>query len=263
MKLKSKKLMGIVLGISMMMTSLVGCSDAVEKKDTIRISTTGMHPKFSQKNDKGELEGFEIDVWNEIAKRSNKEIEWVEADFTGMIGMLDSDRADVVANQISITTARTEKYEFSDVYFHVPYYLVVAEGNDSIKSLEDLHGKKIGLSLNDASYEFIKKLDPEGKIELVTYGQGGNASQDVADGRIDATVTTRTTFEDKVKKSGVKVKMTGKALYVEDNAYPFKKTEEGKELCKDVNKILGELKEEGFMKETAMKWFGYDPMEEE
>lgn len=39
------------------------------EKEVIKISTTGNHAFFSETNEKtGELQGYEIDVWNEIEK---------------------------------------------------------------------------------------------------------------------------------------------------------------------------------------------------
>ncbi len=58
-----------------------------------------------------------------------------------------------------------------------------------------------------------------------------------------------------------KIKGVGDPVYTETAGYPFQKTDEGKELRDKVNKVLGELKDEGFLKETSIKWFGFDPME--
>ena len=52
------------------------------------------------------MQGFEIDVWNEIAKRLDYEIEWETAGFPGIIELLDSGRVDTVADQIGITEER-------------------------------------------------------------------------------------------------------------------------------------------------------------
>ena len=55
-------------------SSSEGSEESKEEKKTIRISTTGEHAFFSETNEDGELQGFEIDVWNEIADRLNYEI---------------------------------------------------------------------------------------------------------------------------------------------------------------------------------------------
>ena len=64
------------------------------------------------------------------------------------------------------------------------------------------------------------------------------------------------------KESGLEIKGVGEPVYTENAGYPFQKTEEGKELCEEVNAVIGDLMEEGFLHDTSVKWFGFDPMEE-
>ena len=143
-----KKWISALLVMTLTAAMLMGCSsgssdeagsdESKEEKRTIRISTTGEHAFFSETNEDGELQGFEIDVWNEIADRLNFEIEWETAGFPGVIELLDSGRVDTVADQIGITDERKEKYYFTDTYFYVPYKIVVAESTNDINSVEDL-----------------------------------------------------------------------------------------------------------------------------
>ncbi len=269
-----KKILSALLVMVMMAVTAMGCSssggeaedegseDKKASKDPIVISTTGQHAFFSETNeDTGELQGFEIDVWTEIGKRLDREIKWEIAGFPGIIELLDSGRVDTVADQIGITEEREETYYFSDVYFYVPYRIVVAEDNDSINSVEDLFGKKLGLLSDDIAYSYFDELDPDGKIEYVNYEDSTVVPTDVAMGRIDATLMSSLHIDSVKKESGLKIKGVGDPVYTENAGYPFAKTEEGKALRDEVNKVLKDLDKEGFMKETAIKWFGFDPME--
>ena len=271
----------VLVGLSVVLVAgmMMGCSkgdveEKTEKKeqsvskgknnsqDPIVISTTGQHAFFSETNEEtGELEGFEIEVWEEIGKRLGREIKWETAGFPGVIELLESGRVDTVADQIGITEEREEKYYFSDVYFYVPYRLVVAEDNNTIETVEDLYGKKLGLLSDDIAYSYFDELDPDGKIEYVNYEESTAVPADVAMRRLDATLMSSLHIESVKKESGLEIKGVGEPVYTENAGYPFAKTEEGKALRDDVNEVLKELKEEGFMKETAIKWFGFDPME--
>ena len=243
-----KRLLSVVLCMAVTAGMLIGCGSKAndegkkeEEKKTIKISTTGEHAFFSETNDDGELQGFEIDVWNEIAKRLDYEIEWETAGFPGIIELLDSGRVDTVADQIGITEEREETYYFTDPYFYVPYRIVVQEDRDDINSVKDLYGKKLGLLTDDIAFSYFDELDPDGKI--------------------DATLMSSLHIESVKEESGLKIKGVGDPVYTETAGYPFQKTDEGKELRDKVNKVLGELKDEGFLKETSIKWFGFDPME--
>ena len=271
----------VLVGLSVVLVAgmMMGCSkgdveEKTEKKeqsvskgknnsqDPIVISTTGQHAFFSETNEEtGELEGFEIEVWEEIGKRLGREIKWETAGFPGVIELLESGRVDTVADQIGITEEREEKYYFSDVYFYVPYRIVVADDNNTIETVEDLYGKKLGLLSDDIAYSYFDELDPDGKIEYVNYEESTAVPADVAMRRLDATLMSSLHIESVKKESGLEIKGVGEPVYTENAGYPFAKTEEGKALRDDVNEVLKELKEEGFMKETAIKWFGFDPME--
>ena len=271
----------VLVGLSVVLVAgmMIGCSkgnveEKTEKKeqsvskeknnsqDPIVISTTGQHAFFSETNEEtGELEGFEIEVWEEIGKRLGREIKWETAGFPGVIELLESGRVDTVADQIGITEEREEKYYFSDVYFYVPYRIVVAEDNNTIETVEDLYGKKLGLLSDDIAYSYFDELDPDGKIEYVNYEESTAVPADVAMRRLDATLMSSLHIESVKKEAGLEIKGVGEPVYTENAGYPFAKTEEGKALRDDVNEVLKELKEEGFMKETAIKWFGFDPME--
>ena len=242
-------------------TSAVVESAAVGSDGPIKVATTGSHAFFSQTNDKGELEGFEIDVWTEIGKRLDREIDWVEADFPGMMGLLESGKVDTAADQIGINAEREKVYNFSDVYFYVPYRLIVAEDDDTIHSVEDLYGKKIGLTAGEIANDYIAEMDPEGKIEVVDYEDSSVVPGDVVSGRVDASVMSALHIDTVKKESGLAIKAVGEPIYTEEEGYPFHKTPEGEALRDDVNEVLSQLREEGFLHETAVKWFGFDPME--
>ena len=232
------------------------------EKEVIKISTTGNHTYFSETNEKtGELQGFEIDVWNEIAKRKNWDIQWEIAGFPGIIELLEAGRVDTVADQIGVTEERKQIYNFSSVYFYVPYRVVVAEDNDTIHGIKDVYGKKLGLLVNDIAYAFKDQFDPDNKIKYVEYDKSTAVHTDVALGRTDASLMSAMHIEDVKQKSGLKIKGVGDPVYTEDAAYPFHKDERGTKLCEEVTEVLKELKEEGFMHETAVKWFGFDPRE--
>ncbi len=231
------------------------------EKEVIKISTTGNHTFFSETNEEtGELQGYEIDVWNEIARRNGWEIQWEIAGFPGILELLEARRVDTVADQIGVTDERKKTYNFSDVYFYVPYRVVVAEDNDTIHGIKDVYGKKLGLLTNDIAYAFKDEFDPDNKIEYVEYDVSTAVHTDVALGRIDASLMSSMHINDVKEKSGLKIKGVGDPVYTEDAAYPFHKDERGTMLCEETNKVLKELKEEGFLSKTAIKWFGFDPM---
>ena len=105
-------------------------------QQTVKVGMSGRYFPFTfSKRDV--LQGFEVDVWNEIAKRSDYKVEYVTASFSGLFGMLEAGHIDTIANQITITEARTAKYAFSVPYVIDGVQITVRKGRDDIQSLED------------------------------------------------------------------------------------------------------------------------------
>ena len=260
-----KKLLSLLVVACMI---IVSCGNnnqntAESESNVIRVATPGMHPLFSRANAEGQLEGYDIDVWEEIGKRLGKKIEWTQVAMEGAFGSLESGKVDTVTQQISITPVRLEKYIFSEPYFLSPYRFYVAGTNDSITKLEDLFGKKLGLQTGTSSHENIKALDPEGKIEIVSFSPDTVATipNNVVNGKISASTTAVIIFPNLQESTGLDIKMVGDVIFTEVNAFPFRKDEAGQKLRDEVSKVIVEMREDGTLEKLAVKWFGYNPME--
>ena len=232
-------------------------------QSVIRVATPGTHPLFTRVNADGKFEGYDIDVWEEIGKRLNKKIEWHQFALEGCFGALDAGKVDTATQQISITPARLEKYIFSEPYFLIPFKLYVVGTNDTITKLEDLYGKRLALVTGSATHEYIKELDPENKIEIISLRADSTATipSNVVNGKAEAAVTAVTVFPDLKESSGLDIKMVGDILFTQVNGFPFRKDEAGQKLCDEISKVVVEMREDGTLEKLAVKWFGYNPME--
>ena len=117
--------------------------------ETINVGMSGGYFPFTfVKLD--ELQGFEVDVINAIAEETGDEVNFVTMSFSGLIGALESGRIDTIANQITITPEREQKFAFSQPYVYDGAQVVVKRGNeDTIKSTSDLSGKSVCSSDGD------------------------------------------------------------------------------------------------------------------
>ena len=259
-----------ILIIIISIISAISCSNNNQSSNkesdsnVIRVATPGKHYLFSYvKDDNKTFEGYDIDVWEEIGKRLGKKIEWHQYSFEGCLGAVDSQKVDTATQQISITPARMDKFYFSEPYFLSPYKLYVAETNNSINKIEDMYGKKLGLTLADAGHEYITRLDPNKQIDIVSYTSDASIAipNHVESGKLDASTQAVIVFDKMKEESNAKVKLVGDVLYTEINSFPYPKTEKGKKLCDEVSKVIVEMREDGTLEKLAIKWFGYNPME--
>lgn len=262
-----KKSILVVSMVLLVMMVIAGCSSnttpAVENESkeaakVIKIGTSGGYPPFTFMNSENKLDGFEIDVWNELGKRIGYEIEFQTAEFSGLFGMLDTGRINTIANQITITEARKEKYLFPTPYVFSGAQLIVKNGNDSIKGLEDLKGKKIGVSLGSNYEELIRTYDVNKEIEVITYEDFIGSLQDVAIGRIDAVMNDKLAAIINIQKSGLDLQLGGEPVRPLENSFPFANNEENAALIELINEAIVEMREDGTLNEISNKWFSVD-----
>jgi ABC-type amino acid transport substrate-binding protein len=92
----------------------------------------------------GEIVGFDADLIKAIAAEMGFAVELRHFEWDGIIASLLSGNADLIISAMTITEERQKSVTFSSPYFEATQYIAVKEGS-SIKSLEDLRGKKIGV----------------------------------------------------------------------------------------------------------------------
>lgn len=256
--------MGMVVALTL---SLAACgSGASEKKEdkkkeekkVVEIGAYGAHVPFNYMED-DELVGYEVDIWKEIAKRNNLELNYtISSDVAGLFTMLDTGKIDTILCQVSATEERAEKYDFTEPYMYSPGAWFVKEDAEDVNTIEDLFGKSVGVIAGGVDIDMYNEADPEGKIEQVVYSNTTAAYKDIEVGRLDATGISRPQGLYLIKQGDVTgLKVTGYNGITETDIFPMLKGE-NEELLEMANKTIKEMKEDGSLAELAVKWFGDD-----
>jgi putative S-methylcysteine transport system substrate-binding protein len=203
-----------------------------------------------------QLQGFEVDLWDEIGKRNDYNVEYVTASFSGLFGLLETGRIDTISNQITITPERQAKFLFAEPYVIDGAQLVVRKGNNEIKSTADLADKTVGVNLGSNYEQLLRQLDNAAQINIKTYDAG--IEHDVALGRTDAFVMDRLSSIELIKKANLPLELAGEPFETIENAWPFIKGEKGEKLRNEVNTALNAMREDGTLADISIKWFDAD-----
>ncbi|MBD1559215.1 amino acid ABC transporter substrate-binding protein [Vibrio sp. S9_S30] len=206
--------------------------------------------------EKDVLQGFEVDLWDEIGKRNDYNVEYVTANFSGLFGLLETGRIDTISNQITMTDVRKAKYLFADPYVVDGAQITVRKGNNEIKGIADLAGKTVAVNLGSNFEQLLRDYDKDNKINIKTYDTG--IEHDVALGRADAFIMDRLSALELIKKTGLPLELAGQPFETIQNAWPFVDNEAGRQLQKEVNAALKSMREDGTLKNISIKWFGDD-----
>ena len=149
-----KKTMALVVGM-MMAASLAGCGAKNESKTVgdikkagkLVMATDAAWAPFEYIADTDTPVGSDIDLAQAIADQWGVELEIINTAFDTLPQYLDNGKADIVIAAMTITDERKEQMAFSDPYTVSTQYIIVNEADTSVKTIEDLAGKKVAVHL--------------------------------------------------------------------------------------------------------------------
>jgi glutamine transport system substrate-binding protein len=233
----------------------LGLSGQAFAKDLVVATDTNFKP-FSYKNSEGVYVGFDIDMWEAIAENAGLEYKLQPMDFNGIIPGLQTGNIDVAVAGMSVKAEREEVIDFSLPYYKAGLVILVREGNDEIKTMEDFEGKVVATKLGTSSVDFLKENAPNMK-DLKQFPNISDAFMELVAGGADAVFFDLPPLADYASNAGKgKVKVVG-PLYMGHwygIAFPA-----GSEVRDKVNVALLELMESGKYAEIYKKWFGSEP----
>ncbi|MDN4068603.1 transporter substrate-binding domain-containing protein [Paenibacillus sp. FSL R5-0407] len=233
--------------------------EQIKSKGKITIGLMGTYAPYNFVNENNEVDGYDADLSKEIAKRIGVEANFVTGEFSGLIEGLQKGKYDALVSQVTITEDRKKSIDFSEPYVKNDVSIIVKDNNDSIQSVEDFKGKKVGVALgtNDEAYLRDEVLPKVGDFEIVTYNDNLNALMDLNNGRIDATINNVFALKPLIESNNLKLKTVGEPLKSDFAGVAMPKN--NPDLQEAVNKALQEIKDDGTLKTLYNKWFDVDP----
>lgn len=227
--------------------------DQIKENGYITFATEGTYAPYSFHDDNDELVGFDVEVAKAIADKLGVEAKFTETQWDGIIAGLDAEKYDAIANQVSITEEREEKYLFSTPYTYVYGAVIVNGDNTDINSFEDLDGKDVALTVTSNWAEVAESYGGS----IVSTSGFSESIQLVIQGRADATVNDNVTYLDfKANQPDANVKIVATSDDATESAILLRKDDT--DLQEAINKALDELRSEGTLADISVKYFGED-----
>lgn len=247
--------LGLALGAGWLGQAVAGEQLAdIKKAGEIKIGLEGTYPPFSFVDESGKLSGFEVELSEALAKKLGVKVKLQATPWDGILAALESKRLDAVVNQVTISDARKAKYDFSTPYTVSGIQaLTLAKNVDTIKTADDLAGKKIGVGLGTNYEQWLKENQPKAIVK--TYNDDPTKFQDLRIGRVDAILIDRLAALEYAKKAK-DTAAAGTAFSRQEAGIALRKGEP--ELLAAVNKALDELRADGTLKKLSEKYFNAD-----
>ena len=227
-------------------------SDAI----SLRVATDPTFVPFEIQKASGDLEGFDIDLMNAIAKAAGFAVQFERLPFDGMISTLQAERVDAAISGITITAERLKTIAFSRPYFKAGLAIAVREDNQNIRDFKSLKGKKIAVQIGSTG-EILPKPSPMPKLVLLILA--AEFFQDLLNGNVDAVVSDAFATLYAIKNGNLKGIRVVADLLTEE--YYGIATPKNSPHLDAINKGIETLLSNGIYKQIYQKWFNAEPPE--
>lgn len=227
----------------------------IQERGTIIIGLEGDWAPWSFVDENDQLMGFDVEVARAIAAKLGVEAEIIPGEWDGLFAGMDAGRYDIVVNGVEVTPERTEKYDFADPYAYIRTALIVRGDNETIKTFEDLKGRK---TANSIASTYMNLAEDYG---ATCYGVDtlDETLTMVLQGRVDATLNAIVSYTDYMAQHpDANLKVVATTEDASNVAIPMRKGAETASLLEAINKAIAELHEEGVISELSVKYFGED-----
>jgi len=204
--------------------------------------------------DGNNIAGFDIDIWEAIAKDLGMTFTLQPMDFNGLIPALQTRQIDAAIAAMTINETRAKAVDFSDGYYQSDFLFMVP-ADSKLTGGADMDKKVIAVKTATTGEAYVKKHFPNAEVR--SFPNGENAYLEVMSGRADASLQDKPNVLYFIKINGDgKVKGVGGAMQAEDYGIAFPK---GSQLREKVNAALAKIKADGTYAKIYRKWFDADP----
>ena len=245
---------------------LTGCAkaggesvlDKIQKEGKVVVGTSADYPPYEFVDEAGNYAGFDVELMTEIAKRMGVTLQWTDMPFDSLIAAVQEGKIDMSIACFNYSEEREEEVDFSDAYYTSEDAFVVSEGfSGSIAKPEDAANYKVGVQSGTVQDDWLtSNLVDTGLLDeadLARYERVDQAALDLQAGRIDILMSDHVPAQALVKQfEGFDIVFTGVLSTGPINiVLPNGDTQ----LQAEVNRIIKELQDEGFIDDLAVKYF--------
>lgn len=224
--------------------------------DSIKIGIKFDQPGLGLKEG-SKYTGFDVDVATYIAEKmgyDEGDIKWVQAPSPQRETMLETGQVDMIVATYSITDERKEKVGFAGPYFIAGQDLLIRADDSSIKSVDDLDGKKLCSVTGSTSAQNVK--DKVAGVNLQEFKTYSECLPALVSGAVDALTTDDTILAGYASQASYKgkLKVVGQPFSEENYGVGLKKGDS--EMCTKVTDAITSMIEDGTWEKLVAANFG-------
>ena len=235
---------------------------AILDKGFILVGSSPDFPPYESVDENGKFIGFDVDMFEEIAKRMGVEVHWQDMPFDVTITTLQAGDVDVSVSTHQKTPDNSQQVDFTDEY--EPATTVFIKRNDSditLSKVEDVANYIVGCQTGGTNEKWLQDhLVSTGLMpadHLRTYERADDQLLDLLAGRLDLITSEGNTGAFYAKSKPVKIALITTKMNASNYVIAVPKGWD--DLREKFNEIIQEMKDDGTMKQFEEKWDLVEP----
>jgi polar amino acid transport system substrate-binding protein len=245
--------------LSMFAAALLGAvlSPAPLLAQPLKTAVDGTFAPHAMPKLEGGIQGFNVDLANEIGKRLKRPVEITATQFSGILPSLQAGTIDFVAAPVTVTKERAENYLFTEGYLNTDYQFLTKKGEPAISDLKQLKGKVVSVNKGSAYDSWARSLEADVGWKVESFGTQTDAVQAVLAGRAYANVAGNTVIQWAVKQQP---QLQLSYLHSTGLVWAAALRKDSKELLVRIENAIECIKKDGTMAAMHERWFGTKPV---
>lgn len=228
-----------------------------QSQPPLRCAVDGTFAPHAFPSLQGGVQGFQVDLFREVARRMGREIVIDSASFSGLIPALNAGRYDFLCAPTTVTPERAQSLLFTEGYLWTELQFGIRRGTPPIRSEEDLRGKTISVNKGTPYEAWVRNNAERLNLTLMAFDTQPDAVQAVIQGRAYANLSGNTVIRYSASRT---------PQYVADFVLPGTRFHWGTPFRLDsgalrnqVEDVLVCMKRDGTIARMSEKWFGSRP----
>lgn len=230
---------------------------AAQAQPPLRCGVDGTFAPHAFPSLQGGVQGFQIDLFREVARRMGREIVIDSASFSGLIPALNAGRYDFLCAPTTVTPERAASLLFTEGYIWTELQFGIRRGTPPIRSEEDLRGKAISVNKGTPYESWVRNNAERLNLTLLAFDTQPDAVQAVIQGRAYANLSGNTVIRYSASRTPQFIAdfaLPGTRLHW---ATPFR--QDSGAMRNQVEDVLTCMKRDGTIARLSERWFGNRP----
>jgi polar amino acid transport system substrate-binding protein len=238
------------------LAAVIGASSLAVAQQPLKTMVDGTFAPHAMPRMEGGIQGFNVDLANEIGKRLKRPVEITATQFSGILPALQAGTIDFVAAPTTVTKERADNYLFTEGYLNTDFQFVTKKGTPEIKDLKELKGKVVSVNKGSAYDSWARGLEKDIGWTVESFGTQTDAVQAVMAGRAYANVAGNTVVAWAVKQNP---QLQLSYLHTTGLVWAAPLRKDSKELLGQIENAVECMKKDGTIATLHERWFGTRP----